>query len=435
MTIDIAGYSGKHLLCAVSGGADSMCLLHLLHNSGVKVTAAHFEHGIRGEESVRDMDFVRSYCEDNSIPFVCARGDVPAYAKSKGMSIEEAARELRYSFLEEKCSELGCDCIATAHNADDNAETVLMNLIRGSGAKGLSGIPRSRGRLVRPLLDVSRSEIEAYVRDNNVPYVEDSTNRSQDYTRNFIRHSIIPLVREINPSFTQAACRTAELMRRDESCLELMCEDFLGNHRRDDGSIPCKELLRIPPALGSRVLRSVLPGLQMEHVDSILDFCRGDGQGQLDVPNRRLYRDTGMLYFDNPSLPLLKTHSLTPGQSLELKECGLVVSCEIAEYHGEVNDLFKTSYLKYEIMGSDIQITSWQSGDRLRPAGRGCTKTLKSLFLERKIPAFKRGSIPVLRDENGILMVHGIALDQRAIPQTGDKVLKINFRNTDIGEK
>ena len=276
MTIDTSGYQSKHLLCAVSGGADSMCLLHLLKSSGIKVTAAHFEHGIRGEESVRDMDFVKAYCEANSIPFVCARGDVPAYAKAKGMSIEEAARALRYAFLEEQCSLLGCDYIATAHNADDNAETVLMNLIRGSGAKGLSGIPRSRGKLIRPLLDVSRSEIEAYIRKNNIPFVEDSTNLSQDYTRNFIRHRILPLVREINPNFTQAACRTAELMRRDDSCLELMCEDFLKKHRRSDGSIACHELLSIPEALSSRVLRELLPGLKMEHVDSILDFCLPD---------------------------------------------------------------------------------------------------------------------------------------------------------------
>jgi tRNA(Ile)-lysidine synthase len=141
-----------------------------------------------------------------------------------------------------------------------------------------------------------------------------------------------------------------------------------------------------------------------------------------------------MLYFEAPKHSVLKSQPMIPGQTLRLAECGLDINCEIVTYQGEVNDLFKTSYLKYEIIGTDIQITSWQSGDRLRPAGRGCTKSLKALFLEKKIPVFRRGSIPVLRDENGILLVHGIALDQRAVPTPGEKALKINFLNTDTGE-
>jgi tRNA(Ile)-lysidine synthase len=177
-----------------------------------------------------------------------------------------------------------------------------------------------------------------------------------------------------------------------------------------------------------------MQGLKMEHVDALLRFCKDSGYAEIDLPGRRLVRDAGRLWLDVPELQRLEDTVLIPGQSLELPGLGLRLHCEICDYMGEVNDLFKTSYLKYEIIGTDIQITSWQSGDRLRPAGRGCTKSLKALFLEKKIPVFRRGSIPVLRDENGILLVHGIALDQRAVPTPGEKALKINFLNTDTGE-
>ena len=428
--------SGKKVLCAVSGGADSMCLLHLLKSAGLEVTAAHFEHGIRGEESLRDLNFVRDFCEKQSIPFVFERADVPAFAAEKGMGIEEAARTLRYEFLERSLKTLGLDVIATAHNADDNAETMVFNLIRGSGTMGLRGIPRRRGNIVRPLLSVSRKEIEAYLIENSIPHVEDSTNQRDDYTRNLIRHRLIPVMREINPRFTEAAGRTGELCSRDEDCLSRMAEDFIRTNYKNE-SLPLQALCALHPALSSRVLRKLLPGLKMEHVDTMLDFIAETELGQLSLPGRTLRREQGRLYFKPAEHTVLKEQPLELDKLIFLPECGLSLHCEICIYKGEVNDLFKTSYLKYEMIGSNLRITARASGDKLRPVGRGCTKSLKALFMERKYPQQMRDHCPVIRDDNGPLLVYGIAADERGTPVIGEKALKISFLKFDdnTGEK
>ena len=427
MNIDLRPLLGKRVLCAVSGGADSMCLLHLLKSEGIEVIAAHYEHGIRGAESVRDMRFVEEYCAGRGIPFVFARGDVPAYAKEQGMGMEEAARKLRYEFLETKREELGCQLIATAHNANDNAETILFNLSRGSGAKGLAGIPPRRGAIIRPLINVTRAEIEAYLEEHSVPHVEDSTNQSDDYTRNLIRHRIMPLMEELNPRFTEAAARTAELMRRDEEALQQLTDSFAAESFEEDECVSIEALLAAPVAVSSRYLRGWMPGLSMEHVDMILDFCREPGYAELSVPRRRLCRDGGRLYFYVPKYLPIAERRLEPGKFVWLPERGLWIESEIVQYKGEVNDLFKTSFVKYEIMGSDIIIGARRPGDTMRPAGRGCSKSLKALFAEHNIPSLRRDCIPIVRDEKGILMVHGIAMDERALPKPGDTALKINF--------
>ncbi|MBQ2960613.1 MAG: tRNA lysidine(34) synthetase TilS [Oscillospiraceae bacterium] len=427
MNIDLRPLRGKRVICAVSGGADSMCLLHILHQAGIDVIAAHYEHGIRGEESERDLNFVQSWCEQFEIPFIFARGDVPAYAAQHAMGMEEAARKLRYEFLEAQCLKLNCELIATAHNANDNAETIIFNLSRGSGTQGLAGIPPRRGFIIRPLLNVTRAEIEEYLEKNAVPHVEDSTNNSDDYTRNLIRHRIMPLLEDLNPRFVQAAGRTSQLMRRDEEALQLLTDKFHAENFEEDECVSCAALLEAPVAVASRYLRSWISGLSMEHVDQILDFCRGEGYGELDVPGRRLCRDLGKLYFYVPKYIPIGDHRLTPGNFVWLPERGMWIETEIVEYQGEVNDLFKTSYLKYEIMGSDVYISSRKAGDSMRPAGRNCSKSLKALFTEHSIPALRRDNIPVIRDEQGILMVHGIAMDERAVPKPGDKALKINF--------
>ena len=182
MTIkrDMSAFAGERLLCAVSGGADSMCLLHLLYSGGADIIAAHYEHGIRGEESMRDARFVESWCAEHGIECVVGHGDVPGYALVHGLSIEEAARRLRYEFLQSTAKERGCGLIATAHNADDNAETLIFNLTRGSGALGLRGIPARRENIIRPLLGVSRAQIEQYLAENGIEHIEDSTNFSDN---------------------------------------------------------------------------------------------------------------------------------------------------------------------------------------------------------------------------------------------------------------
>ena len=282
---------GTRLLCAVSGGADSMCLLHLMKSRAaeleIQVFAAHYEHGLRGEESLRDCAFVENWCREKGILCVSEHGDVRAYAREKGMGTEAAARELRYAFLQKTAEELGCTRIATAHNAEDNAETLLLNLCRGSGAAGLRGIPPVRGNIIRPLLGCTRAEIEEYLRENHVPHVEDSSNAGDEYSRNLIRHRVTPALREINPAFSSAALRTAELMRRDEDCLSTMAEEFI-RENFDGVSLPLERLRALHPAVAGRVFRRLCPeSLSLDQVDGLIRLAESNELAFADLPGIR----------------------------------------------------------------------------------------------------------------------------------------------------
>ena len=417
---------GKKLLAAVSGGADSMCLLHLLWSRGFDVTAAHFEHGIRGEESLRDAAFVRDYCVEKGIPFVISRADVPAYAKEKGLGLEQAARELRYAFLEETAARLDAERILTAHTLDDNAETLLFNLTRGSGTAGLMGIPKERGPILRPLLGVARAEILAYLEENGVPHVEDSTNETDDYTRNLLRHRVIPVLKAINPRFPEAAARAAFLAERDEALLSSLAEDFLRREYKD-GAIALPALRAEHPAVASRVVRALIPGLSMAQVEDVLAFLEGSEYALLDLPGRTLRREQGRLFLDPGRCAPLPARPLVPGETLELKEASLLVTAEIVRYRGEIHDLFKTSFLKCEIVFPDLLCSGRLPGDSIRPVGRGCTKKLSALFKEAGYTQSERDMTPVIRDSAGPLWVRGLALAERAVPKNGDRALKISF--------
>ena len=419
--------SGR-ILCAVSGGADSMCLLHLLHSRGRDVVAAHFEHGIRGEESLRDAAFVQSWCRERGIPCVTGHGDVPVYAREKGISMETAARALRYRFLEETAAEQDCAWIATAHTADDNVETVLLNLTRGAGALGLQGIPPCRGKIIRPLLGVSRREIEDYLEENAVPHVEDSSNESDDYSRNRIRRRVTPVLREINPGLNEAVGRTARLLAQDEDCLSGLAKDFIDRFY-DGESLPGKELLALHRAVASRVIRRLCrQSLSMEQVEAALALAGSRERKLLHLPGQCLRCEQGRLYFTQEESICLPDRQLVPGQWVQVPELGLELLAEYGSEGGEVNGLFKTYRFKCENIGSTLFCGGRKPGDKLRPQGRHCTKSLKSLFLEAGYTQRQRERTLVLRDEKGVLAVLGLAADERVKAGPDEPVLSIKIR-------
>ena len=228
------------VLAAVSGGLDSMCLLHLLATWGranhMEITAAHFNHQLRGPMADRDETFVKQICEEWKIPCVCGRGDTRALAEAEGLSLEEAARTLRYQFLEETRRSLGAATILTAHHADDNAETMLFHLLRGTGLQGLAGIPAFRDGIARPFLQVPREELAAYARENKVPHIEDETNELEDAARNVLRRRVLPVLKELNPRAVENMTRTAELLAQDERALEIETGRLLRNVKTDGTS-------------------------------------------------------------------------------------------------------------------------------------------------------------------------------------------------------
>ncbi len=420
---------GSRVLCAVSGGADSMALLHMLsQRPELTVCAAHFEHGLRGEESLRDAAFVEDYCRGHGIPCLVGHGEVKGYAHGRGLGMEEAARELRYAFLERAADALGCDTIATAHNADDNAETVLLHLLRGSGLDGLRGIPRRRGRIVRPLLDTTRAEIERYLEENRIPHIEDSSNASDDYSRNLLRHRVMPVLRMLNPRVSEAMGRTARLLERDGACLDRQAAGLM--HEAGKGSFLSLEELRAQdPAIATRAIRALGPEpMSCERAEAALAFIGSDETGVLEVPGGRLRRERGRLFRDGGEpVSELPERELPREGVLAIPEAGLSLRVQPLVKKEEINGLFKTYDLKCEKIHGKITCTGRREGDRFHPAGRGCGKSLKALFGEAGLTRRERALVPILRDEAGILAVLGFGQDERSLAGNGDPVLRITW--------
>lgn len=425
---------GAKVLCAVSGGADSMCLLHFLSSNAerfdITVAAAHFNHRLRGAEADRDQAFVEAWCNDHGIVCETGSADVAAYAQQNGMSTEEAARRLRYEFLENCADKLGCTAIATAHNSDDNAETVLLNLTRGAGAKGLCGIPPVRGRLIRPLLATSRAQIEAYLAENGVAHVSDSTNDTDDYTRNVIRHRVMPVLRGINPEFSASAMRTAELLREDEEFLDKLAAGFLSDHF-ENGSLSIPELAALPKPVAARVLRKICGrSLTAGHTKALFDIMQSKALAHADIHGMRVTADQGRLYFGQKpnNLPDTQLHI---GEKTVIGDGKFTVECAVLPENSKVFNSLNTFFFNFDAVCGTIFFTSRKDGDKIRLNGRKCTKSLKDLFSEAKMTQLQRSETPVLRDEKGIIAVYGFGVAERCSVKTGDAVLRVTINKTD----
>ncbi len=435
------------LLCALSGGADSVCLLHLLRRLGpvlgFRLEAAHYHHGIRGPEADRDRDFVIRLCRDWDIPLHLGAGDVPAWARERGLGLEEAARELRYAFLEETAAALPHCRIATAHQAEDNAETLLLHLCRGTGLRGLGGIPPVRGRVIRPLLPITRGEILAYLAENGIPHVEDSTNALEDASRNLLRRRVMPVLNVLNPAFSQAALRTSSLLREDEACLNALAEGYLDRSCPGEVRYFLPKLLAAPEALASRALRlgAVTLGARLErkHVEALLALAMGGGGlAGCDLPGGlRATRESDLLRlslhrpegepFDLP---------LTWGAWTEVPQADCRVFWGDPDA-AKVNEKFQIFFFKKSSICGSIHVRSRRSGDSLRVSGRNREINLKKWMIEAKLPALERDLVPVLADEAGVLAVPGLGAAERAaaLPGEADWVILLSERNEHAGSQ
>lgn len=417
---------GSTVLCAVSGGADSVCLLSLCRERGdLRVLCAHLDHGIRGEESRRDAAFTGELCRAWDIPFFTERVSVPELARFWGMGIEEAARKARYAFLERIAAEQGADRIATAHTMNDNAETVLLRLARGTGLCGLCGIPEQRGIIVRPLLHHSREQVEAYLRERAIPWVEDSTNQSDDYARNRARHTVLPAMEELHGGALGAIHRMTALVREDEDCLEQMADALL---RAWGDKLPAEELRNQHPAVARRVLRRWTGWeLTREHTETLLALCAGKGASSAaEMPGGRIVREYGYLKIAEKTPEPLRERELRPGESFYLNASGLSVRCR-EETAGEVQKSFTTFLFPYDKICGKLILTSRREGDTIRLWGREGTRILKKLMIEEKIPRSERALLPVIRDERGVLAVYSIGQSAGSVPAPGERCVRIDF--------
>jgi len=428
--------SGETVVCGLSGGADSVCLLlamnALADELGIKVEALHVNHCLRGAESQRDEDFCRELCEKLTVPFTAVSCDVKRYAEQHSISTEEAARKLRYGIFEvNSCGKK----LATAHNADDDLETMILNLVRGTALKGLSGIPAVRGNIIRPLLTVTRHEIEEFLASNGQSFVTDSTNLSDDYTRNKIRHRIVPLLCELNPSAAVTAARSAAALREENAFIESETD-------RAEAECRCGNtftgLADHPAVIRKRCTARLLSENAVPY--SYDRLCAADNiivnGGKLNVSGDRYLVSDGKRF----SLETIPVKSEIPELSAELVQgensiyperelfCEMLL-CDDLKKSEPVNKMLTYYLLDYDKIVGRAVIRNRRNGDRIKLAGRDFTSSVKKLINE-KIPAQERPFLHFIEDECGTILAEGIGIADRVRPDgTTRRLMKITIRN------
>ncbi len=426
------------VVVGVSGGADSMALLHFLRfgcGLELSITAVHLNHLLRGEESERDQRHVEEICASWEIPLVVQQTDIAAYATEQGIGVEEAGRKERYRLFAELAGADGK--IATAHTLSDACETMLFQLARGAGLKGLCGIPPVRGQIVRPFLGVTRAEIEAYCQEHAVSYVIDSSNESDDYTRNRIRHQILPRLQELNPRAEAAIGQLLTALREDEACLERLAVENAAECRR--GDVLLLERLSPEPAVQKRVLMSWLAdhGVTydfgtVERVQALaavgcgkLNLC-GDFFCEAKEGQLFLYHEEAETpYFEFPLE--YRSYQMPSGAEYEFSELS-------RDEFLRIQELFKNSTYNYidssKIIGK-LRVRQRRDGDRFRIFRRNITKSIKKLCQEAKIPPQMREKIFLICDEHGIIYVEGLGIAARvAADETTTRYLMIKKGRT-----
>ena len=413
------------VVAAVSGGCDSSVLLHILWRLSTKmnfkILCAHVNHNLRGNESARDEAFVRFVCEKYGIECRVLSANVAEFAEKNRLSTEEAGRKLRYEFFEHCAFELGENAkIATAHSLSDSAETYIFNSARGAALSGICGIPPVRGKIIRPLIEFSREQIEAYAAEHGVEFVTDSTNLTDEYTRNKIRHGVIPVMKEINPGFEKAFLRLSKNLSETRDFVDSEAEKLLSEAETEDG-FDTSVLKNSHPALKNRASAMILEkfgfGFDFERTLRLAEKFGGEDFKEELSKNEYLVQKNGILKKEtkpkNP--PKLEEKifaegetEISPDRTAEIS----VLSLEKFKNSYKVNSyVLKDTFDFDKIKGTAI-IRSRKEGDKADI--HGGTKTLKKLFIEEKIPAEKRNSVAVVSDDEGVLWVEGLGAARRA---------------------
>ena len=451
---------GDRVLVGLSGGADSVCLLCILNEIKKEIhfsiEAVHIHHGIRGEEADADALFSKQLCERFSIPFLFIQENVPAYAKERKVSLEEAGRMLRYATWERLKKEQGYTKIALAHHANDSAETMLFHLFRGGRLAGLMGIPPVRGEIIRPLLCCSRKEIEEWLTEQNIAYCVDSTNVSDEYTRNKIRHHIVTYAEEqINPKAVLHMQQTAEYLRQVKQFLDGTEQELYDRAVQKQGkriglSIPI--LQEFPFFLQTNLIYKIISecsggkDISKLHINQILDLVKKQSGRGIDLPlGVRVIRSYDTLLFTKKSyddLVQIEESSKQWYQRVQEGECVPVVIP--AEYlYGEngeglsfrvfsykkIEEIPKNRYTKwfdYDKISSDIFLRKRRNGDMIRL--KSGTKKIKSIFIDEKIPTEVRNQMILVACETEILWIPGIRSSEAyLVDETTTRILEITW--------
>ena len=401
---------GALVLVALSGGMDSMCLLDYLLSRGTSIAAAHFNHHLRGAESDGDEQFVRAYCEKKNIPLYVGGADVEREAKRCGCGIEETARRLRYAFLEQTAQEVGASKIATAHHADDCAETMLFHLARGTGADGM-GIPAARGCYIRPLLTTTRQEIADYVMTRAIPFREDRSNLDTAYSRNHIRHRVMPLLREVNPRASEHMAHTAQRLQKESAFLDELAQRELRLLSRADGtvSLPCASFQTANEVLRGRMVRGMIALLPVGkkdfssvHIDAVVALSEGRGTAQISLPHGVTARREG------GTLSLFVSESELPQEALlDLEHAVVWGKYTISlQKDSEIRTFDEDTFCHLcGTMMLPLRCRAWRASERVILAGTDRPRTLKRLFADAGIDISERDRLPIIESDGAVAAV------------------------------
>lgn len=429
---------GQRVAVAVSGGADSVCLLHVLVELaprwGLRLSVAHFDHRLRGEESRADAEFVAELARGLGLPFHEASADVAALAQQSRDNLEQAARRARRDFFLDLLRRGKADRVALGHTRSDQAETVLFRLLRGTGTAGLAGIwPVTAEGFVRPLIEVSRSDVEAYLRGRGLKWRLDRTNLDPRWARNRIRLELLPKLRQDwNPAIEQLLAQTAMLAREEEEYWAQEIDKLAARVlRADDGAwlAPVAELRQLPPAAARRLIRKAmelvkggLRGLEFEHVDAVLSLAwSNEGSGQVTAPGVQVCRSLDWLRLAPPG-----QHSrpesfriLVPGPGSYCTPLGIQIRvsfCQPGQMPGAPDGC---AWLDYERLVFPLELRNWMPGDRYQPAGQRTTIRLKELFQRARVPLWERAKWPIMVSGGEVVWAWRFGPSARHLAQPG----------------
>ncbi|OQY60308.1 MAG: tRNA lysidine(34) synthetase TilS [Desulfobacteraceae bacterium 4572_88] len=459
---------GDSVLVGVSGGADSVALLHLLRRLApgfsIRIAIAHLNHSLRQEESDRDASFVAALAKKLGLPCHSDKRDVRQYQRQHRLSLEEAARQVRYAFYEEVAEKNGFDKVALGHHADDNAELVLMYLFRGSGLTGLSGIPPVRNeKFVRPLIRVSRKDIKAFIAENRLEYVSDSTNQDPLYLRNRIRHHLLPMIRaSYNPNIADTLNRLASIVRCDDEWLEETTEAIfrksISGFREEELRLSVPMLRKTHLAAQRRLVRKAIAQVKGDlrrityaHVEAVQKLLqKGAADGSLDLPDRVHVVKTGdSLCFSKgrargaeAGIPFTYTVS-APGMVF-IQEIGASLSFSVTPrenaaffnkgsenrvpQHPGQSGYPVCNYFDMDTLTFPMTIRNFRPGDRFTPLGMSGTQKVKKYFINNKIPRAERARCPILLCQGKIIWVVGHRMaDFARVRASTRNMLKVEF--------
>jgi tRNA(Ile)-lysidine synthase len=449
---------GDRVAAAVSGGADSVALLRALlelrEELGVVVSVAHFHHGIRGAEADSDLQFVKDLAAVFDLELNCGAGDVPAYARSQRVSLETAARELRHRWFAQLVREGKADKIATAHTLDDQAETVLMRILRGTGSRGLAGIfpAQETKHLIRPLLEVSRREIEAYLGSLGQSWREDSSNQDLSHTRNRVRHELLPrLELDFNPGIRQALADLAEIARGEAAYWEAEVLALLprlvrpgkpsrsGRATREASQTLALDLAAfraLPLALQRYVLQDLGKqqgaALEFKHIQDLMEFIQGPaGPKRLSLPGgltaRVTFRELQISQEKQPPPSPAYSYPLRVPGEVAIPELGETIRARVVPAGSFIPGYNPEALLDRTRLASELTVRNWRAGDRFFPARTRSPKKLKELLqagrMGREMPLAERKVWPVVESAGQIVWVRGFAVPEAFAFRAGDAVL------------